>query len=360
MGILPRPSRLTMNNPSIASETGTLFQQQRQPLFRLAYRMLGQVGDAEDIVQECFVTLLKQPEPPASPAAWLRTVCTRKCLDVLKSAHHQRSQYPGPWLPEPLVDDALTWQAHQEQVQTAFLVLLQKLPPRQRAAYILHQLFDESHQAIADTLGLSVANTRQLVSRAARRIEADASPQTDEDQQLRLLEAFQKALADGNLDSLRQLLANDVRLSADGGGKVIAAPRVLAGCDEVLDFLRRIVRPHWQRYRWHYTAIQGLPGVMLYHGNRVEAVLTLEAEGTGSAAHTVGVQRPDGPDSPAGTAGSDKAKVEDGTDGPKIRQFFIQRNPDKLHHIHMPVRSLPLPLDGNHAPSPSAPGNGHP
>src|SRR4051794_21297693 len=215
----------------------------RPLLFSIAYRMLGSVADAEDIVQEAFLRYERTTEVVESPKAFLSTVVTRLALDQLKSARVRRETYVGEWLPEPLLTDddpAL----HAEQADTlsmAFLVLLERLTPVERAVFLLHDVFGYRFDEVASMLALSEANCRQLGVRARRHVETEkprfeASPRERDE----LAERFFAAVTDGDLAALVDLLAADVVVVGDGGGKVPQWATPIAGVDRVSRLLAGI------------------------------------------------------------------------------------------------------------------------
>lgn len=270
--------------------------------FGVAYRMLGSVTDAEDVVQEALLRFARQERPPDEPAAWLTTVTTRLAIDHLRLARVRRETYPGPWLPEPIVED--TAAARVERADTlsqAFLVLLEQLTPVERAAFLLRDVFDYEYAAIADVVGKTEANARQLVTRARRRIE-DRRPRFDPDdaQHDALLARFLAAAEDGDLAALEALLAEDAVLYSDGGARVSAARRPILGAAKIARFmagtarLRRKIGPFEQRL----ARVNGQPG----------RVLTA----------------PDG--SPWDVLSIDVA-------GDRVQTVRIMRNPDKLRHV---------------------------
>ena len=199
--------------------------------------MLGSVGEAEDVVQEALLRLhraLQAGEPIASPPAWTAAVVTRLSIDELRSARARRERYVGEWLPEPLVEDAGADPAgHAElsdSLSLAFLVMLERLSPEQRAAFLLRDVFDYPYERIAGIVGTSEANARQLAARARRHVEErrprfDASPERREE----LARRFIAAARDGDLAALEELLAEDVVLHGDGGGVVPALARAVSG-----------------------------------------------------------------------------------------------------------------------------------
>src|SRR4051794_21323414 len=192
--------------------------------FGVAYRMLGSVAEAEDVAQEALLRLARTDSPIDEPAAWITTVATRLSIDALPSARLTRETYIGPWLPEPLIGDQIDIAAEAEladSLSQAFLVILERLTPVERAAFILRDVFDYDYRSIAEIIGRSEANTRQIVGRARKQIDA-CRPRFEADAATRnrLLERFVAAAQDGDLEGLEQLLAEDAALYSDGGGKV--------------------------------------------------------------------------------------------------------------------------------------------
>src|SRR5215217_4999831 len=203
----------------------------RQRGFELAYRMLGSVAEAEDIAQESMLRLARAEEEIEEPLAWITTVATRLSISVLRLARRRRENYVGPWLPEPLIDDeAPDPSAHAEVAESlsqAFLVVLERLSPVERAAFLLREVFDYDYPQIAAIIDRSEVNTRQLVARAKKHLDANR-PRFDADEALRdrLLEQFIAASEDGDLEALESILAEDAALYSDGGGKVRAAGQI--------------------------------------------------------------------------------------------------------------------------------------
>jgi RNA polymerase sigma-70 factor (TIGR02957 family) len=222
----------------------------RPRAFAVAYRMLGSVSEAEDIVQEALLRLhvmLEQGERIESPRAYLSTVVTRLCIDQLRSARVRRETYVGEWLPEPLVDDGRSDPAdHAEladSLSLAFLVLLESLTPEQRAAFLLREVFDYPYAEIAAIIGTGEDNTRQLVARARKHVD-ERRPRFEASQQRReqLTRSFLAAVSDGDLQALEELLARDVVLHGDGGGRVRAVPRPVQGRAKVARLLLSGIR----------------------------------------------------------------------------------------------------------------------
>ena len=213
------------------------FEELRPSAFAIAYRMLGSVSEAEDIVQEGFLRLHRAREGGEmieSPRAYLSTVVSRLSVDQLRSARVRRESYVGEWLPEPLVasvdDDPARKLEMADSLSLAFLVLLESLSPEQRAAFLLHEVFDEPYDRVADIIGTSEQNARQLVTRARRHVDErrrrfDASGEQQEE----LAARFFAAVEEGDLEGLEQLLAHDVVFHGDGGGKAPAVKRALHG-----------------------------------------------------------------------------------------------------------------------------------
>ncbi|GAA3911778.1 sigma-70 family RNA polymerase sigma factor [Luteimonas lutimaris] len=285
------------------------FEQARPGLLGLAYRILGSRADAEDAVQDTFLKWQANDRSGIdNPGAWLTTVCTRHCLDILRSADRARVEYVGPWLPEPVqtANDEAFGQASPEHaatlassLTTAFLLALQRLTPKERAAYLLHEIFDLPYPQVARTLELQEPACRQLVARARAHIEeAKVRHVTPPERQRRLLAAFGTAIATGSVDALAGLLSADVRLSADGGGKVSAARRVMHGPEEVLRFIQSGLHAWWGSERLQETTINGNRGFIQYDGDAIASTVSF-------------------------------AYDEDGL----LTDVFIMRNPDKLARI---------------------------
>ena len=237
-------------------------------LFGIAYRMLGSVTEAEDAVQETFLRYsAAQAGTITEPRAWLTTVVSRVCIDRLRSAQRRRETYVGPWLPEPLLvddDDPADRVAMAESLSLAFLVVLESLSPQERVAFVLHDVFGLPFDEVAEVLGKSSAAVRQLASRARRHVQErrprfEADPQARE----RVAEAFLAACAGGRLEDVLALLAPDVVLTSDGGGRVSAARRPVVGADAVARFLTGLLRQAGGRLRVRRLLVNGSPGAVL-------------------------------------------------------------------------------------------------
>jgi RNA polymerase sigma-70 factor, ECF subfamily len=279
-------------------DAAAIFDPLRPQLIRVAYRMLGSVADAEDMVQEAFLRWLDADcGAVREPEAYLRRVVTRLCLDHLKSARHRRETYIGPWLPEPVVETA---EDDIDDVTLPLLLALERLSPLERAAFLLHDVFGAGFEEIAETIGRDPAACRQLASRARTHVRA-ARPRFDlpRERGLEIAAAFFTASRSGDMEGLRSLLAADVIFYSDGGGKRPAVRRPLMGADRILAFqaalARTLARQMSQLVR--YGFVNGLPGFV-----------TMEQDG---ALQTTALEIADG----------------------RIAAIYVMRNPDKLRHL---------------------------
>lgn len=266
-----------MDDPNTA-----FFEQQRPTLEGIAYRMLGTLADASDVVQDTWLRW-KSADIQAidNPRAWLITVCTRLAMNQLQSARVRREQYPGTWLPEPWVEpDPLAKIELDESLSVALLLTLETLTPAERAAWLLHEVFDYTFNEVAAVLDKSSANCRQLASRARRRL-TENRPQyaATPDQHRRLLDGFLAAARDGNVERLTGLLAADARLYADGGGKATTAAAVLRGPTAIADFFAGVWAQQFarnvqleSRQLWY----NGTPGMLLFENGKLVVAITLD------------------------------------------------------------------------------------
>lgn len=278
-----------------------IFEEARPRLMGLAYRILGSVADAEDAVQETYVRWLGADiSSIKNPGGWLTTVCTRYCIDLLKSAQRTRLDYVGTWLPEPItaeVDENIDVEAQMDlasSLSTAFLLLLERLSPKERAAYLLHELFDTQYDELAETLSMTEPACRKLVSRAKANLKVDRrrfNPRPEA--QARMLSAFQNAITSGSSDRLEQLLAEDVQLGADGGGKVIAALNIIDGKDKVLRFIKGILSKAWSDLSSQFTEFNGAPALLITEGETITAVVGCACDTAGAANRIYIVRNPD-------------------------------------------------------------------
>jgi RNA polymerase sigma-70 factor (ECF subfamily) len=294
------------------------FEANRRRLLGLAYRMLGSMADAEDAVQETWIRWHGAERAHVrDPRAFMMTTTTRICLDVLASAHTRREQYVGTWLPEPVLDtttlspDAATELA--EDLSYALLLTLDRLSPLERAAFLLHDVFDFPFSDVARSLERSEAAVRKLASRARTRVRearprgvahAEHAGQIDP-KHMELISAFVAATQSGELAALMEMLASDVRLAVDGGGEVRAAPKHVEGADNVARLMIGATRPHpgsWWRddFRLRIGTVNGLPGLIV--------------------------------DSRDGPVQTTAFEIEAGV----VRAMYVVRNPKKLRHLAAP------------------------
>jgi RNA polymerase sigma-70 factor (ECF subfamily) len=295
-----------MSNPAAS------FEPYRRRLLGLAYRMLGSMADAEDAVQETYLRWHAADRAKVSDArAFLMTTTARICLDMLTSARARHEEYVGPWLPEPVVDTAaLAPDSHTElaeDLSIALLLTLDRLSPLERAAFLLHDVFDFSFSEVATTLDRNEAACRQLAARARANVREarprgaigpPAHPGEIDAKHEQLMFAFVAATRSGDLNALTRMLAGDVRIVTDGGGKVAAALNVLEGADHAARFLVGVTRKGWREdFTLRVSTINGLPGVIL-----------------------------DGPEGPVQTTAFE-------IEGEVIRALYVVRNPDKLRHL---------------------------
>jgi RNA polymerase sigma-70 factor, ECF subfamily len=283
----------------------TTFNQYRPLLFSIAYRMIGSVADAEDMLQEAYIRWQQaEDEVIRSPKAFLITIVSRLCINHLQSARLQREQYVGEWLPEPLATDLRSDPAGvlraDESLSMAFLVMLERLTPVERAVFLLREIFEHDYADVARTLGLSEANCRQILKRARQHVRAvrprfTATPAEHND----LLERFRLASGGGDMDRLLALLSDDVVLHSDGGGKATAVPNAIHGSDRVgrglIKGMARLVPQDLVQRRLEINGTLGI--VNYYRDGRPHSVLTLDAAGG------------------------------------RIRAIYIVTNPEKLAHL---------------------------
>jgi RNA polymerase sigma-70 factor (ECF subfamily) len=271
------------------------FTANRDHLIGLAYRMLGSRADAEDAVQEAWLRYSAMPDGEIlDPRAWLTTVTGRICLDILRSARVKREAYVGPWLPEPIVEllpatgpDPAELAANAEQVSIALLVVLETLPPEQRVAFILHDVFAVPFDEIAPVLDTSPANARQLASRARKAVAAGQRKHTaDLAEQRRVVDAFLAAAAGGDLDELLKVLAPDVIVIGDGGGVAPATRKPIVGALQVARFIHTLFRQTIGAGAViEPVLVNGDLGVLFeiadYHGQHVRGVFTFSVDEDG-------------------------------------------------------------------------------
>lgn len=275
------------------------FEAERPRLLRLGYRMLGSLNEAEDIVQEAWLRWAANAESVDTPAAYLTRIVTRLCLDQLKSARARRETYIGAWLPEPLMGSIEAEETIADDVTLTLMLAMERLSPLERAAFLLHDVFDMALSDVAKTLDREPAAVRQLASRARKHVQHARPRFTVEAAEAdRIARAFFTAARDGDTAALSTLLARDVEIHSDGGGKVIAFRNVVRGIDRALRLFAGLRRKHMSVPTLLRTAtINGLPGYVSIDRGDVLQTTALD--------------------------------VRDG----KIAAIYIVRNPDKLRHL---------------------------
>jgi RNA polymerase sigma-70 factor (ECF subfamily) len=286
-----------------------VFSSTRPLLFSIAYRMLGSVTDAEDLVQDAFVRWLEAPEAEVrAPRAYLATIVTRLAINQLQSARSKRETYVGPWLPEPLVTEHAPDPSEPielaESLSMAFLMMLERLSPTERAVLLLHDVFDFEYAEIATILEKSEANCRQVLTRAKKHLGGSrARFDVDPAQADRLLNRFVEATRAGDIDGLLGMLAEDITLWADGGGKVPgAALQPIHGAESVARFVAHRARGGKERGGVvRLTLINGQPGFIVDVNGKPQAALILG--------------------------------IRDG----RIQDIYAIANPDKLHTLSQPA-----------------------
>lgn len=291
------------DDPALSNQLA-VFDQHRPLLFSVAYRMLGSVADAEDILQEVYIRWQQcGDEDIRSPRAFLVTIVSRLCINHLQSARVQREEYVGQWLPEPVLTGAESGPFEimetGEALSIAFLVLLERLTPIERAVFLLREIFEYEYSEIASIVGQNETNCRQILRRARQHVSAmrprfkvSARKQND------LLQRFVEAIKNSDMDGLLNLLAHDVVLYSDGGGKGVAVPNQVHGADKVvrgiLGAFKRLLPTNLVR---RLTQINGEPGIVSYLDGKPHSVVSLDV-----------------------------------TEG-RIQAIYILTNPEKLTHL---------------------------
>jgi RNA polymerase sigma-70 factor (ECF subfamily) len=260
-----------------ADEALSTFLSVRPRLFGVAYRILGSAADAEDIVQNVWLRWqMKDRSVVRDAAAFLTTTTVRLAVNLAQSAHARRETYVGPWLPEPVdtsVDPYLGAEC-DDALELAVLVLLQKLSPNERAAYVLHEAFDYPFQRIAEILQLTAANVRQLVSRARKHIRSERQAPASAMEQKALLTAFLAAAQEGNAVKLEGLFAPDVASYADGGGILNVARVPVVGRTLVARYVANTA-PFWEGVNLRMTSANGRAALLIFRGDEVTALATI-------------------------------------------------------------------------------------
>jgi RNA polymerase sigma-70 factor, ECF subfamily len=281
--------------------------------FSVAYRMLGSVSEAEDIAQEALLKLTRQEAAIQEPAAWTTTVATRLSINVLKSSRTRREAYVGPWLPDPLLEDPAPGPDIRaelaDSLSLALLVVLERLSPVERAAYLLREVFGYDYAQIAEIIEQTEVNSRQLVTRARKHLEANR-PRFDPDESARdaLLERFLAAAEEGDLEALEELLARDAVLYADSGGKAMAPQQPIVGAAAIARFMSFVSQARRPSRAFERVRVNGQPG-RVFRGPAEQAGESEPGELRVLSVFTVDV-----------------------ADG-RIQAVRIVRNPDKLAHL---------------------------
>ena len=289
-----------MKDAQVVQEQRTAdFEAERRRLVRLGYRMLGSISEAEDVVQDAWLRFATVEGGIDTPAAYLTRVVTRLCLDRLKSARVRRETYVGPWLPEPFIDPVESDEMIADDITVTLMLAMERLSPLERAAFLLHDIFDVALGDVAVTLGREPAAVRQLAARARKHVQAARPRYTVEAAEGdRLARAFFAAARDGNTAALSALLAQDVEIHTDGGGKVLAFRNVIRGLDRALRLYAGVRRKAQQLPMLLRTVtIDGLPGYVSIDRGQVLQTTALD--------------------------------IRDG----RIVAIYIVRNPDKLTQI---------------------------
>ena len=278
-------------------ETDT-FNNYRNYLFAIAYRMLGSAMDAEDMVQETFLRWQNRSEAEIeSPKSYLAAIITRLCIDQLRSAQVQRETYVGSWLPEPILMESTQnsegMVAMSESISMAFMLLLESLSPTERAVYLLREIFDYEYREIAQIVDKSEANCRQIVRRAKQHIK-NGRPrfQTTPAEQQHLLLEFTQACLNGDLTGLMAVLADDVVEYSDGGGKVSAATRPIHGADRVARFTLGILKKAPPNMTQQFGMVNGEPAIIAFIENEPIVVMVFEI-GNGRIQNIYTINNPD-------------------------------------------------------------------
>ena len=265
-------------------DSSSTFEPHRGRLFGLAYRMLGSRADAEDLVQEAYVRWHeREPASIANAEAWLVTTTTRLAIDRLRRLKTEREAYVGPWLPEPIVSDAPPDRHLElaEDLSMAFLTLLERLAPEERAAFLLHDVFDVGYAEIAPVIGRGEAACRQVVHRARERVRGDRKRfDASETEKTQLLERFTAALQARDEQALLGLFAPDATWTADGGGKTAAGLQPIVGAERIAKLVIGLREKFWADNRTLEVAvINGEPGLSMRDGGRLTGTLSIATDG---------------------------------------------------------------------------------
>ncbi len=282
------------------------FQEHQSLLYGIAYRMLGSYSEAEDAVQDAYIRWqgvnLKQVD---SPAAFLASTVSRLCIDKQRRRKVEKLLYTGPWLPEPISDEYLeeindpAYVSEQaESVSLAFMTLLEKLGPVERAVFVLREAFDLPHDDIADMLGIRSAHSRQLYRRAKTRLNSEPSASIDEDAARNLVDNFLAAAMTGDLTQLHELMAEDIIAYSDGGGRASAAIIPLVGKDRVTTVFLHLLKKNAGQLAMEWSRVNGELALLFREGDKIHSVQTFVMSGG------------------------------------KLHRAYVMRNPEKLHYVH--------------------------
>ncbi len=261
------------------------FERHRPRLFGIAYRMLSSRADAEDVLQDAYLRWHRgASDELRSPEAWLVTTVTRLCIDRLRAVRAEREQYVGPWLPEPLIGETAPAADVPAELSAslsiAFLVVLEQLSPDERAAFLLHEVFDTEYAQIAQILGKSEAACRQTVSRARKRVR-DQRPRAQVSDAARrsVLERFAHAIQMQDKAALLDLLADGASWTSDGGGKTRAALKVIRGRERVVRFVLAVLGRNLDRLALELSSVNGEPALVVQTDGKLFSVITVFTDG---------------------------------------------------------------------------------
>lgn len=289
-------------------DSETLYKTYQPFLFSIAYRMLGSVTDAEDIVHDLFLELKIDTSQVHNVQAYLAKIVTNRCLNYLNSARHKRELYIGPWLPEPVVSSQhqpLNMVIEDENVSYAFLVLMERLSPLERAVFVLREAFSYHYKDIAGVLDKSEANCRKIYSRAKQKLQNDVPvpfPLQNTERVISLTKSFIEAAKTGDVEKFLDVLAEDVVIITDGGGKVPAALYPVVSKHRVLAFLTGVINKTGIEGELLTVIVNGQQGILQVHDGRPIRVVCFELD----------------------------------SDQEKIKRIYIVLNPEKLTHISVP------------------------
>ncbi|MEK3914147.1 RNA polymerase sigma factor SigJ [Paenibacillus sp. FSL H7-0331] len=257
-----------------------MYKAYKTPLFSLAYRMLGSVMDAEDIVQEAFLSYDQLPNANAiqNERAYLYKIVTNRCLDLLRSSAKKREMYVGPWLPEPLIEqgaleaDPSDVYLQQESISMAYLLLLQQLNAVERAVFLLREIFHYSYDEIAEMIGKNSVNCRQIFHRAQSSIHFEPDPTPSISVAEEKVKDFVNSLMQGNTNKLLELISENVVFYSDGGGKVRAAQIPIIGIDQVIKLHQSLLKMYEGKFSYTFLSVNRLPGIRINFSESIQYV----------------------------------------------------------------------------------------